>query len=76
MIDEFVAAFATQVPLVGDYQGRAEIVQGLPFVELTHDPTPIIIIGIPPEHVSEMLRSPDGRMTFGPCECQGNAAAR
>ena len=51
MMDECVAAFAPQLPLVGDHQVRAEIVQGLPFVELAHDPTSVLIVGIPPEHV-------------------------
>ena len=51
LLDAFVATFAAPLALVGDHEGRAQIVKGLTFVELAHDPTPIIIVGIPPEHV-------------------------
>jgi hypothetical protein len=51
LIDEFVAPVAASLPLVGDHQGRAEIVEGFPFVELAHDPPPVVLVGIPPEHV-------------------------
>jgi hypothetical protein len=36
--------------LVGDHQGRAQLVQGRALVELAHDPTPILIVGLPPQH--------------------------
>ena len=51
LIDQVVAAFAAQLALVSDHQIRAQIVQRLPFVELAHDPTPVVIVGIPPEDV-------------------------
>ena len=51
LIDQFVATFATQLSLVGDHQGGAQIVQCLSLVELAHDTAPILIVGIPPQHV-------------------------
>ena len=51
LVDEVFAPFAAQLPRVGDHQVRAEIVQGLTLIELAHNPTSILIIGIPPQHV-------------------------
>ena len=51
LIDQFVATLATQLSLVGDHQGGAQIVQCLSLIELAHDTAPILIVGIPPQHV-------------------------
>src|SRR5215510_3098672 len=40
LIDEFVATLAAQLALVGNHEIRPQIVQGLPFIELAHDPPP------------------------------------
>jgi hypothetical protein len=49
LMRQLFPSFATQLPLIGDHQIRAQVVKRLALVELPQDASPILIIGIPPQ---------------------------
>jgi hypothetical protein len=48
LMGQHLSTVVTQVASIRDHQERSEVVQRLAFVQLPQDPSPLLLIGIPP----------------------------